>query len=151
MSRQPPCHRPHFRCNDEAGICRAAIICGAEMRYGLRMKMWRTVGLVARYLFIGAAVAYAVDWSVFELRGPAMSTVTVQQFLKTPLKGNKLEFDYLGTADEGCSRTLFPQYAAATWNPPCWWLERHKTRWQSVELTVPLTAESSFRLWLASR
>ena len=109
------------------------------------------VGLGARYLLIGAALAYAVDWSVFELRGPAMSTVTVQQFLKTPLKGNKLEFDYLGTADASCSRTFFPQYAASAWNPPCWWLQRHKTRWESVELKLPSTAESSFPPSSASR
>jgi hypothetical protein len=104
------------------------------------MGMMRKLGRSARYLLIGAAVAYAVDWSVFELRGPAMSTVTVQKFLKTPLKGNKLEFDYLGTADESCSRTLFPQYAASDWNPPCWWLSRHKTRWESVQLQLPITA-----------
>ena len=110
------------------------------MRYGLRMGMMRTVGRAARYVLIGAAIVYAVDWSVFELRGPAMSSVTVQKFLKTPLKGNKLEFDYLGTADESCSRTLFPQYAASSWNPPCWWLSRHKTRWESVQLRRPVTA-----------
>ena len=107
------------------------------MRYGLRMGMMRTVGRAARYVLLGAAIVYAVDWSVFELRGPAMSTVTVQKFLKTPLKGNKLEFDYLGTADESCSRTLFPQYAASAWNSPCWWLQRHKTRWESVQLKLP--------------
>ena len=107
------------------------------MRYGLRMGMMRTVGRAAGYVLLGAAIVYAVDWGVFELRGPAMSTVTVQQFLKTPLKGNKLEFDYLGTADASCSRTLFPQYAASAWNPPCWWLQRHKTRWESVQLKLP--------------
>jgi hypothetical protein len=102
------------------------------MRYGLSMGMMRMIGQGAKYLLIGAAAAYAVDWSVFELRGPAMSTITVQQFLKTPLKGNKLEFDYLGTADASCSRTLFPQYAGSAWNPPCWWLARHKTKWETV-------------------
>jgi hypothetical protein len=121
------------------------------MRYGLRMRLMRLIGLAARYLLIGAAVAYAVDWSVFELRGPAMSTVTVHKFLKTPLKGNKLEFDYLGTADESCSRTLFPQYTASTWNAPCWWLSRHKTRWESVDLQLPLTAGWSSRPSSASR
>ena len=125
------------------------------MRYGLRMKLWRMVGLGARYLLIGAALVYAVDWSVFELRGPAMSTVTVQQFLKTPLKGNKLEYDYLGQADASCSQTLFPQYAASTWNPPCWWLARHKTQWESVQLELPgRVAESTAVLlsppWSAS-
>jgi hypothetical protein len=100
------------------------------------MGAMRIIGQGAKYLLIGAVAAYAVDWSVFELRGPAMSTITVQQFLKTPLKGNKLEFDYLGTADASCSRTVFPQYAGSVWNPPCWWLERHKTRWETVELRL---------------
>jgi hypothetical protein len=97
------------------------------------MRMMRVVGRVARYLLISVAIGYAVDWGVFELRlarGTAMGSVTVEQYLMTPLKGNKQEYDYMGTADESCSRTLLPQYAASAWNPPCWWLARHKTRWQ---------------------
>ena len=97
------------------------------------MGMLRTLGIATKYLAIGAVAAYAVDWSVFEMRGPAMGTVTVQQFLQTPLKGNKLEFDYLGTADASCSKSLFPQFASSAWNPPCWWLERHKKQWQTVQ------------------
>jgi hypothetical protein len=107
------------------------------------MRFMRTTGRVALSFLIGLALAYAIDWIVFGLRlsrGNAMGTVTVQQFLKTPLKGNKLEYDYLGPADASCSQTLFPQYAASTWNPPCWWLQRHKTRWESVRLKFPSTA-----------
>jgi hypothetical protein len=117
------------------------------------MRMIRLTARAALFLLIGLALAYAIDWIVFGLRlsrGNAMGTVTVQQFLKTPLKGNKLEYDYLGQADASCSQTLFPQYAAATWNPPCWWLQRHKTRWESVQLKVPVIAVSSSPPWSAS-
>lgn len=93
----------------------------------------RILGEAAKYLLIIFAILYALDWSVFEVRrtrGSGMGTVLVDQYLSTPLKGNKAEYDYLGTANQACARTLFPQYAAPNWNPPCWWLESHKTSWQ---------------------
>jgi hypothetical protein len=97
------------------------------------MGIGRTVGRASKYLVAGVAILYAVDWSVFELRqarGTAMSSVAVEQYLRTPLKGNKQEYDYMGTAQESCSKTLFPQYAASAWNSPCWWLSRHRTQWR---------------------
>ena len=93
----------------------------------------RILGAAAKYLVIAVAILYALDWTVFEarrLRGNGMGSVPVDQFLATTLKGNKAEYDYLGTTNQNCSRTLFPQYAASLWNPPCWWLERHKASWQ---------------------
>lgn len=93
----------------------------------------RILGDAAKYLVIGLAILYALDWTVFEvrrMRGSAMGSVSVDQFLSTPLKGNKAEYDYLGTANQRCSRTLLPQYAEANWNAPCWWLARHNTQWQ---------------------
>jgi hypothetical protein len=87
----------------------------------------------AKYLLISSVLLYAVDWSVFEVRlvlGAGLGTVPVEQYLKTALKGGKAEYDYLGTADESCSRTVFPQHAASQWNPPCWWLERHRQHWR---------------------
>ena len=98
------------------------------------------VGRIARYILFGLAVAYAADWGVFQLRrarGTAMGSVPVEQYLNTPLKGHKEEFDYQGTSDENCSRSLFPQYADSTWNPPCWWLTRHRTHWQTVTVGSP--------------
>jgi len=91
------------------------------------------LGNFAKYLLIGLAVLYALDWGVFEVRharGGGMASVSVEQYLQTPLKGQKAEYDYLGTADQICSRTLFPQYAASQWNSPCWWVQRHKAQWQ---------------------
>jgi hypothetical protein len=93
----------------------------------------RVLGEASKYLLITFAILYALDWTVFEVRhmsGGGMGTVMVEQYLSTNLKGNKAEYDYLGTANQSCSRTLFPQYAASAWNSPCWWLERHKTSWQ---------------------
>ena len=97
------------------------------------MRILQSIRAAAKYLLILLAVFYAVDWIVFEVRlgrGTAMGTVTVEQYLSSTLKGNKAEYDYLGTADAQCSRTVFPQPMASVWNPPCWWLQRHPTQWQ---------------------
>lgn len=93
----------------------------------------RILGEAAKYLVITLAILYALDWAIFEIRrasGSGMGTVTVEQYLSTSLKGNKAEYDYLGTANQNCSHSLFPQYGLGAWNPPCWWLEGHKTVWQ---------------------
>lgn len=72
---------------------------------------------------------YAGDWVVLRFRvahGTAYGTVEVNQFLATPLKGNKVEYDMMGTVQQACSRSIFPQRG----NPACWWLERHKSQWE---------------------
>jgi hypothetical protein len=105
----------------------------------------RGLARIAKFVAIGAAILYAVDWGVFEIqmaRGAGMGTVAVEQFTQIPLKGNKLEFDYNGTANQSCSRSLFPQYSAANWNTPCWWLERHKTQWEKTENRTPTRVAS---------
>jgi hypothetical protein len=93
----------------------------------------RILGEAAKYLLISLLVLYGLDWGVFEARrmsGGGMGSVPVDQFLATPLKGNKAEYDYLGTANESCARSLFPQYAKSAWNAPCWWLTHHQASWQ---------------------
>lgn len=93
----------------------------------------KTLKQAAKCIVIGAVVLYAGDWSIFQIRmvkGAGMETVPVEQYLKTPLKGDKLEYNYMGIVDTGCSKTLFPQYSASTWNPPCWWLRKHRTEWK---------------------
>ena len=75
------------------------------------------------------AILYAGDWIVLRLRishGTAYGSVAVDQFLSSALKGNKTEYDYVGTVQQTCSRSIFPQKG----NTACWWLERHKTQWQ---------------------
>lgn len=112
---------------------------------------------MAKYLAIGLAILYACDWGIFEvrlLRGAGMGSVVVDQFLQIPLKGNKLEFDYNGKANQSCSLSLFPQYGSSNWNTPCWWLERHKTQWEKTDVrrTSPVAnAGSWYPLWTVSR
>jgi hypothetical protein len=88
---------------------------------------------VLQYLVISVAVAYVADLIVFQVRlarGTGMNSIPVEQYLATPLKGNKAEYDYMGMANEACSRSIFPQYSSSVWNPACWWLRRHPARWQ---------------------
>lgn len=99
----------------------------------MRIEPIETLGQTAKYLLIVAALLYLLDWGVFALRrtrGTAMGSVAVDQYLQTPLKGGKAEYDYMGTADQPCSRTLFPQYALQQWRVPCWWLARHNSQWE---------------------
>jgi hypothetical protein len=74
---------------------------------------------------VGAlAVVYVGDWAIWRARvamGGGMGTVTVGTMLETPLKGNKTEYDWGGTADVDCSQSLFPQAGSGA----CWWLKRH--------------------------
>jgi hypothetical protein len=78
-----------------------------------------------RRSFIVVAVAlvatYAGDWALYKLRGSPQSKVTVNRFLTVPLKGNKQEFDYLGSSDVPCSVSLFEQAGQS----PCWKLRRN--------------------------
>jgi len=66
-------------------------------------------------------VFYAGDLAVYKLRGSPRSSVTVNRYVTIPLKGNKQEFDYLGSIDVPCSVSLFPQAGLA----PCWQLRRN--------------------------
>jgi hypothetical protein len=83
------------------------------------MMRWIGRGLVGAAIVFVAA--YAIDWAVFRLRGSPSSKVTVNSYQVVPLKGHKNEYDYLGSGDEPCSVSLFPQ-AGQT---PCWWLRGH--------------------------
>ena len=85
-------------------------------------------------LYAGYAVFFALlgtavlDYTVFvyhQRHGAAYGFVTVRQFLESPLKGNKAEYDYLGPVDKPCARAVLPHQET----PPCWWLRAHKDRW----------------------
>jgi hypothetical protein len=91
--------------------------------------MSRTLARWLKYVLIGAVVAYFADWGALAVRlarHTGFGSVTVSQYLATPLKGNKAEYDYLGSVDQRCVKSIFPHEASQ----PCWWLERHKNQWQ---------------------
>jgi hypothetical protein len=80
-------------------------------------------------LIILLGLLYVGDWAVLRVRlshGTAFEVVQVNQFLATPLKGNKVEYDLMGTVPMTCSRSIFPQLG----NPACWWLKRHTSQWE---------------------
>jgi hypothetical protein len=87
------------------------------------MTRWVVRWLLQVLVVIAVAfvVAYGGDFAVFKLRGSPQSTVTVNRFVTIPLKGNKQEFDYLGSMAVPCSISLFPQAGQS----PCWQLRRH--------------------------
>jgi hypothetical protein len=83
------------------------------------MKRW--IERIVVGLLLLAAALYGGDCAVFQLRGSPQSKVTISRYVAIPLKGNKQEYDYLGTMDAPCSVSLFSQ-AGLT---PCWQLRRH--------------------------
>jgi hypothetical protein len=91
--------------------------------------MKRLAARILQVLLAALLVLYVADWTVLRVRtgDKGTSTVQVEQFLKSPLKGHKEEFDYLGTVAQPCVRSLFPHSSEA----PCWWLQRHKIQWVS--------------------
>jgi hypothetical protein len=83
--------------------------------------MMRWIQRVAVVLVAAFVATYGGDWAIYKLRGSPTSTVTVNRFLTVPLKGNKIEYDYVGTAEQACSVSLFPQAGQS----PCWHLRRN--------------------------
>ena len=83
------------------------------------MKRWLL--RIAVVLLAGFVAAYGGDWVVYRLRGSPRSRVTVNSYVTIPLKGGKQEFDYLGSIDLPCSRSLFPQAGQSA----CWQLRRN--------------------------
>jgi hypothetical protein len=57
-----------------------------------------------------------------------MGSVEVRQFMATPLKGNRTEYDYVDTLKQPCVRAVMPHQAL----PPCWWVQMHRDQWQSL-------------------
>jgi hypothetical protein len=88
------------------------------------MKRW-ILRILLGVIVAGAAV-YVGDWSVYRIRRGPVGVVQVNQLLATPLKGNKVEYDFMGVVPVTCSRSIFPQGG----NPACWWVERHKMAWE---------------------
>ncbi|MGO9325141.1 MAG: hypothetical protein ACLP07_11320 [Terracidiphilus sp.] len=72
--------------------------------------------------------AFAIDWTVYKLRGSPDSTVAVNQYMSVPLKGQATEYDFLGTVNVSCAVALFPQGG----QNPCWYLRRHTDQWEKL-------------------
>ena len=83
--------------------------------------MNRWLPRIAVVLVAAFVALYLGDWAIFRLRGAPASKVTFNQFQTVPLKGNKLEYDYLGSMDVPCSVSLFPRAGLS----PCWQLRRN--------------------------
>ncbi len=82
------------------------------------MRWLQRVLIVPAVAFVAV---YAADWAIYKLRGAPQSNVTVNRYVTIPLKGNRSEYDYQGTLDTPCSRSLFPQSALSA----CWQLRRN--------------------------
>ena len=85
----------------------------------MNWKGWLLRGILV--LLAGFIVSYIGDWAIFLFRGSPLSKVTVNQFQSVPLKGTKIEYDYLGSSDVPCSQSLFPHAGQS----PCWYLRRN--------------------------
>ena len=81
------------------------------------------VALVAAFVLL-----YGGDWAVYKMRGSPQGSVTVSRMSAVPLKGNKTEFDYLGTSNENCSISIFPQGGES----PCWQLRRNPVQTTTI-------------------
>ena len=95
----------------------------------MAVTMKRLLGRMLQGLLAVLVVLYLGDWALLEVRagGRPSSSVRVEQFLRTPLKGQKEEFDYMGTVAQPCARSLLPHSSES----PCWWLKWHKIQWVS--------------------
>ena len=76
---------------------------------------------VAIVFALSFVAAYGGDLVLYKLRGSPQNKVTVNQYVTIPLKGNKQEFDWLGSADAPCAESLFSQSGLTA----CWQLRRH--------------------------
>ncbi|MGA2896183.1 MAG: hypothetical protein ABSE27_01110 [Acidobacteriaceae bacterium] len=91
--------------------------------------MKRILVRTAAGLMVALMVLYVGDWAVWRVRvarGGGMGSVVVSSIVVMPLKNNKEEYDWGGTADVSCSRSIFPQAGSGA----CWWLRRHNVVFQ---------------------
>jgi len=91
--------------------------------------MLKRIGIYAAIaLVLSALAAAAVDSALFMYRqrhGTALGSITVREYLATPLKNGRDELDFLGESDQPCVHALLPHQNM----PACWWLSRHKDHW----------------------
>lgn len=79
-------------------------------------------------MLAAALAGFLGDAVVLQIRlrhGTAYRKIQINQFLTTPLKGQKEEYDLIGQVPVTCVRAIFSQLGSK----PCWWLERHRSQW----------------------
>jgi hypothetical protein len=84
----------------------------------------RSLGTTVAGLIAALVMLYVCDWAVWRVRvaaGDGMGSVIVSSIVVMPLKNSKEEYDWGGTSDVSCSRSIFPQAGSGA----CWWLRRH--------------------------
>jgi hypothetical protein len=89
----------------------------------------RILGKTVAGLIVALVIVYVCDWAVWRVRvarGGGMGSVVVSSIVVMPLKDNKEEYDWGGTAEVSCSRSIFPQAGSGA----CWWLRRHNVVFQ---------------------
>jgi hypothetical protein len=86
--------------------------------------MWRWVRRIVVVLVAAFVALYFGDWAVYRMRGSPQGSVKVSQTVVVPLKGNKSEYDYLGSSDVPCSVSIFSQSGES----PCWELRRDQNQ-----------------------
>ena len=101
------------------------------------MKRW--IERIVLMMVAAAIAVYGGDWALYKLRGSPQSKVTVNRYIAIPLKGNKQEFDYIGTLDAPCSRSLFPQSGL----PACWQLRRNPNQGLNISQISPAERHAS--------
>jgi hypothetical protein len=93
----------------------------------MRLRPWMRWGLLGMpVLFV---VLYCADWAVLHVRvarGGGFGSIQVRHFVSTPLKGSRVEFDLVDSAEEPCVRSAFPHQGLSA----CWWLQSHRDQWQ---------------------
>jgi hypothetical protein len=85
-------------------------------KFALRMLLRTLAGLL-----LLAAIAYPLDWAIWQATGARLGQVSVSLFTVAELKGGKEDYFPNGTSLTPCSKSLYPQGG----NSPCWWLQRH--------------------------
>jgi hypothetical protein len=93
-------------------------------RQGRRSLIWKWIRRIVLTLAVAFIALYCADWAVYKLRGSPQGSVKVSQTLIVPLKGNKQEYDYLGTSDVPCSVSIFSQGGESA----CWQLRRNQNQ-----------------------
>lgn len=86
--------------------------------------IWKWPRRIVVTMAAASVALYFGDWAVYILRGSPQGHVQVNQTVVVPLKGNKQEFDYLGTGEVPCSVSIFSQGG----EDACWVLRRNQNR-----------------------